>query len=126
MMLQSTEQRAIAWTSIGLAAAVLLGWLVLFFGGEYLVGLIESGRGPLGHIKSLATRLLADVPNDQFAAALLGEFYKFAGRVTTIYVACQAFVLIAKFNGWVLSEKNSRTICGLRAEAISTKAWQAT
>ncbi len=94
-MLQSTEQRAIAWTSIGLAAAVLLGWLVLFFGGEYLVGLIESGRGPLGHIKSLATRLLADVPNDQFAAALLGEFYKFAGRVTTIYVACQAFVLIA-------------------------------
>ena len=69
-MLQSTEQRAIAWTSVGLCAAVLLGWLVLFFGGEYLVGLIESGRGPLGHIKSLATRLLADVPNDQFAAAL--------------------------------------------------------
>lgn len=95
MMLQSTEQRVIVSISVGLGTVVLLGWLVLFFGGESLVGLIESGRGPWGHIKSLAVRLLADVPQDQFAAALLSELYKFAGRLTTIYGVCQAFVLAA-------------------------------
>ena len=96
-MKRTFEQRVVIYISALLAILVAVLWLGVFLGGEFLVEKIVEGKGAFAHLQRGAAHIFRSLPADQRAAALLDAIKSYAFRVTTVYLVCQAILLIGSF-----------------------------